>query len=880
MKNKMCLRLVSLFLLVVTALSMLCAFGFSASAASNSVVTTDAVRLRSTPEINDDNYITTLGVGETLTLLADSINGWANVKRSDGAEGYCSVDYLNVPSDSNVSFKGEATEEVNFRKGPSTDYDSMGFLSIGQEFTVLDNSDELWVKAKVNDNTGYIYRSYTDLFLTIAEEEPEAPTEPQKPLVPETKPPTEPATEATVPTEEPTETPTEPVVGTKPQVNPLSTPNWYSNSLLEDEGVSSKITLTGKFTLSQSEASIKTGESLKLSTLILGTSLDSLVSYKSSDETVATVNQNGVVTGLTEGEAEVSATFNGKSAVCLVYVTGKPYVPEVPTTPTVPTEPTASTEPTSTEPQTTVPPTEPKTFELSASSAGIEKGNFYVLTSPLKNTKWSSSNESVATVDSKGLVEALSEGKAVITATADGKTGTCNITVTKTGTGLTIEYSEVKITKGKTFYNSADSSANISWTSSDENVATVSNGFITATGEGTAVITASSSKGTKTCFVTVKQAEPVRFAYAYPNTVAKNEDVNLVAITDKQRTAVQFKINVNGETKTVNATNKKTDGNVIIWTATTSIDTAGTFNVTAYAKLGDMFSSCSDSKTTVFVRESKDLLKETKEERRVSDDLITLLAGFEGYVGNVYADELAGGIPTLGYGRVVYTGESFYNDMTKTEALAMLYDTVNNGGYSSNVNSYLKSLDANYNQQQFDALVSFAYNIGYYGLKSDSEIRALILEAKEKKHTETTDKKAAYINGTQVNFRSGAGTEFDSLGWLSYPDALTLVEDKLVNNSWYHIKTADGREGYVYKDYVTLGVPAIEGEIYLSLINKDEFSRVILEYHHAGSNCIYGLLYRRADELDAFYYGDYERDGDENRFGYSFTCYKNKNFTL
>ena len=176
--------------------------------------------------------------------------------------------------------------------------------------------------------------------------------------------------------------------------------------------------------------------------------------------------------------------------------------------------------------------------------------------------------------------------------------------------------------------------------------------------------------------------------------------------------------------------------------------------------------------------------------------------------------------------------------------------------------------------------ITFDYNIGYYGLKSDSEIRALILEAKEKKHTETTDKKAAYINGTQVNFRSGAGTEFDSLGWLSYPDALTLVEDKLVNNSWYHIKTADGREGYVYKDYVTLGVPAIEGEIYLSLINKDEFSRVILEYHHAGSSCIYGLLYRRADELDAFYYGDYERDGDENRFGYSFTCYKDKNFTL
>ena len=877
MKTKFRLRAVSLIIAVVTALSLFSVASFSASAAINSVVTTDAVRLRSTPQINDDNYITTLGVSETLTLLADSENGWANVKRSNGSVGYCSVDYLNVPSGSTVEFRGKTTAEVNFRKGPSTDYDVIGYLEDGQQFRVLDNSEELWVKAESGNKEGYIYRSYTDLTLVIPEDKPQVPTEPSKPTEPAVS--TEPSTEATYPAETPTEIPTEPSQSEKPQVNPLSTPNWHYASLLESDGVSSKITLTGKFTLSRNTASIKTGESIKLSTLILGTSADSLVSYKSSDSKVAKVNQSGIVTGLTEGEAVITASFRGKEALCTVSVTGKPYVPEVPTEPQVPTDP-MPTEPSATVPQTTILPTDPGTFELSASAAKVEKGNFYVLTSPLKNTQWSSSNENVATVDGKGMVEALNEGKAVITATADGKTASCTITVIKSGTGLTIEYSEIKITKGKTFYNSADSSANISWTSSDKNVATVSNGFITAVGEGTAVITAGSSKGTKTCLVTVKKAEPVRFAYAYPNTVAKNENVNLVAITDKNRTAVQFKVNINGETKTVNATGKKTDGNTIVWTGTTSIDTAGTFKVTAFAKQNSVFESCSDSKTTVFVRESKDLLKETKEERRVSDELITMLAGFEGYVGNVYADELAGGIPTLGYGRVVYTGESFYNDMTKTEALSMLYDTVNNGGYSSNVNSYLASLDANYNQQQFDALVSFAYNIGYYGLKSDSEIRALILEAKEKKHSESPDKNAAYINGTQINLRSGAGTNFDSLGWLSYPDALTLLEDKLINSNWYHVKTADGREGYIYKDYVTKGTPAIEGEIYLSLINKDEFTRVLLEYHHAGSSCIYGLLYRRADELDAFYYGDYERDGEDNRFGYSFTCYKDSNFTL
>ncbi len=863
MKTKLILCFVSLMLIVITALSVCAVASVSATGADYIVVTTDAVRLRSAPEINDENFITTLNVNESLTLLSNSADGWANVRRSGGEEGYCSVDYLSVPEASDITFTGITTDEVNFRQGPSTDYPSNGLLPKGQEYTVLDNTNETWVNIKIDDTEGYVYRSYALLSLTINTSEATTPSEPA----------TEATTEATESTEaptEPTEAPTEPQTPSVPSVNPQRTPNCYSASLLEGDSLSSKIRFTGEFVLTDKELSLNTGDTYKLSTLILGVGLDSVVTFKSSDNSVATVSESGVVTALTEGNTEISATFGGKTDTCVVSVTGEPFVP------TAPTEPT---DPETTAPSTTVPPTENTTFELSALAASVEKGNLYVLTSPMKNSVWSSSNEKVATVKG-GLVTAVSEGEAIITATADGKVGTCKITVTKASTGLSIEYSEVTVTKGKTFYNGGASSGYISWTSSDTSVATVSNGFITGVNEGTAVVTAYSDKGTKTCLVTVRSAEPVRFAYAYPNTAAKNETVSLVAITDKTRTAVQFKIDINGTVKTVDAESKKADGNTIIWTGTTEISQAGTFKVTAYSKLGSKFSSCADSKTTVFIRENADLLKETGEDRRASDQLISLLASFEGYVGNVYFDNLAGGIPTLGYGKVVYIGDSFYNDMTKTEAYAQLYDTVNNGGYSSNVNAYLQSLDANYNQQQFDALVSFAYNIGYYGLKSDSEIRALILEAKEKKEAENTDKNAAYVNGTQVNFRVGAGTEFESLGWLSYPDTLTLVDTKLHNDVWYHVKTADGREGYIYKDYVTLGVPTVEGEIYLSLIDRAEFTRVLLEYHHAGGNCIYGLMYRRVDELDLFYYGDYERDGDENRFGYSFVCDRDKSFKL
>lgn len=864
-------------LLCVSIVFSLCIF--SASASAFTVVTTDAVRLRSSGEISDDNYITTLGVKEELTLLSSSENGWANVKRSNGQQGYCSVDYLNVPSSSSVSFVGETTADVNFRQGPSTDYTAIDYLLSGTDFSVLDNSDEYWVKAQVGELTGYVYRSYTLLTLVM---NPQTPTEPETAPAATTPEATEPETKAeTTPVTEPETEPVSKPVASDPvedvQVTSPKTPRWYADSLLESDDLSCRSPLADKFTLNADTLDLKTGHTFDLNALSAGGGLDNIVAFSSSDKAVATVYKNGVIMGVSEGTAVITATLNDRALSCKVSVTGKPVVPTEPET----TAPTAPAKPTETAPVTTVPPTTaPLTFELSHSKAEIEAGNLFVLTAPVKNPTWSSSNESVLTVDKNGWITALKEGKAVVTASADGKTGTCQVTVTKASSGLEIEYSDIEISKGKTFFNSADSSSSISWTSSNPDVATVTNGFITATGTGKALVSASSSKGTKTCVVTVNEAEPVRFAYAYPNTAAKNEEITLVAVTDKTPTAVQFKVNINGTTKTVNATNKKTEGNTLVWTGTVKISESGTFNVVAYAKRGTMFASCKDSKTTVFVRESNDLMKETKEYRRASDELITLLSQFEGYVGNVYFDQLAGGLPTLGYGKVVYTGDTFYNDMTETEAYALLCDTVNNGGYSSNVNTYLESFDANYNQQQFDALVSFAYNIGYYGLKSDSEIRALILEAKEKKPASNTDKNAAYVNSTQVNFRTGAGTEFESLGWLSYPDTLTLLDTKLINTNWYHVKDAEGREGYIHKNYVTLGAPTVDGEIYLSLIDKGEFTRVVLEYHHAGSSCVYGLLYRRADELDLFYYGDYERDGDENRFGYTFECYKDKSFKL
>ena len=133
-----------------------------------------------------------------------------------------------------------------------------------------------------------------------------------------------------------------------------------------------------------------------------------------------------------------------------------------------------------------------------------------------KSVKWTSSNESVATV-SGGIIKGVSIGTATITATTNnGKTATVKVTVTKNdsiidATGVTISPTSLTLTTGKTGTLTATVSPSnatdktVTWTSSNESVAKVSGGTVTAVAEGTATITAKTSNGkTATATVTVE----------------------------------------------------------------------------------------------------------------------------------------------------------------------------------------------------------------------------------------------------------------------------------------------------------------------------------------------------------------------------------------
>lgn len=134
-----------------------------------------------------------------------------------------------------------------------------------------------------------------------------------------------------------------------------------------------------------------------------------------------------------------------------------------------------------------------------------------------KNVTWSSDNTAVAKVTSDGVVYAIAEGTANVTAkTANGKTATIAVTVS------TVKADSVKLSASKVTLTSIGASKTVkatvnptnttdktvTWSSSNKKVATVDkNGKIVAKGNGKATITVKTANGKKaTVKVTVKQA--------------------------------------------------------------------------------------------------------------------------------------------------------------------------------------------------------------------------------------------------------------------------------------------------------------------------------------------------------------------------------------
>ena len=135
-----------------------------------------------------------------------------------------------------------------------------------------------------------------------------------------------------------------------------------------------------------------------------------------------------------------------------------------------------------------------------------------------KSVEWKSDDTGVATVNENGKVTAVGLGTTTITVTTtDGDfKDICTVTVTEpptvSVTSVTLDKTSLTLDVGGSSTLTAtvkpDDATNkaVTWSSSNENVATVNNGVVTAVGAGTATITAAASDGsgkTATCEVTV-----------------------------------------------------------------------------------------------------------------------------------------------------------------------------------------------------------------------------------------------------------------------------------------------------------------------------------------------------------------------------------------
>lgn len=229
------------------------------------------------------------------------------------------------------------------------------------------------------------------------------------------------------------------------------------------------------------------GETQQLTAEILPEQAESELTWSSLDEGVLTVDQNGVVTAVGEGSADIVVQAeNGYVYGCTIVVSGY---------------------------QLTGISLNPTAVKLKVGASQ----QVTVLAQPeaakIGEITWSSSNTKIAKVSASGVITGVSEGTAVVTATTEsGKQASCAVTVLGVVTGISLDHTVMTLQVGDTATLKATvtpshlANQTLTWTSSNAAVARVdAGGKITAVKAGVATITVSCDSAKATCRVTVKE---------------------------------------------------------------------------------------------------------------------------------------------------------------------------------------------------------------------------------------------------------------------------------------------------------------------------------------------------------------------------------------
>ena len=219
---------------------------------------------------------------------------------------------------------------------------------------------------------------------------------------------------------------------------------------------------------------------------------DPTVFWTTDNPSVATVTEEGLVTAVGVGEAEITATAGLVASSCTVKVKGK-----------------------------TIPVT---SVTLDITTLTLLEGESAKLTATVKpddaterRVTWKSSDESVATVDSHGKVVAKQEGVCAIVATRGDKYAACAVSVSKKiirVESIEINRSSLNLMVGEcetltaVVLPASATDQSYTWASTNPGIADVDqNGKVTAKSAGNAIVAVTSNDGSKTAMCSVKVSE-------------------------------------------------------------------------------------------------------------------------------------------------------------------------------------------------------------------------------------------------------------------------------------------------------------------------------------------------------------------------------------
>ena len=849
------------------------------SGSEQSAKTTEYVNFRSGPGTNYSSK-GVIALGTTVTVTDTSNSEWYAVRLSNGSTGYIFAQYLKLNSSSSATAtpaptqapsgseqSAKTTEYVNFRSGPGTNYSSKGVIASGTTVTVTDRSNSQWYAVRLaNGSTGYIFAQY----LKVTGTSSATPTPTQAP-----------SNDGTVQAK------------LTADVN-LRRGAGTNYGVIKVIGTGTTVTVTDASNSQWYKVKLSDGtEGYLFSEYLKVTSGDINSAKPSATPTPTPAPSNGTV------QAKTTSDLNVRKGPGTSY--GIIKVIDMNVTVTV-TEATNSSW---------------YKVKLSDGTEGYLAAQYLKITSgDINSVKPGNSGDDNTNNGNNSNAPATDEYVRVtvgLNLRSEPNTSCKVLTVLSTGTVLNVldrktsgwvhvrttggaegyvsaEYvtaydpssssasvsvSSVDLAQYKTIYIQASASGSVTWESSDASVATAKAGvsgqlFIYGAAPGTAKITAKSANGTAlaTVSVTVSAPEAVRFAYTTPNIITAGASFNLKAVTDTQKSAVRFEIDGVGTYDTTSYDSESQgDNNVRIFSASAIISTPGTYTVRAYSSSGGGYSS-DYREFTILVVSTTDSDTTTGESRRVSDSMLDNIASYEGYVPQVSPDTLAGNIPTVGYGYVVSKNTTFYNNLTRSEAKAMLADTVNRGSYTTEINRFISSNGLLMSQCQFDALASFSYNVGagYWNGSGNCYVRTVIMNAvvppQDLSSSNPYGGKVTASTLPMYQDHSASSTQITTLKINASVNILDYYRDSSTKQSWYKV-SASGKSGWVRAGDVAFN--STSGLTHdLNYVDAYTFGSNLLDWHVAGGNCYIGLYYRRLAEAKVFSYGNYAEASPSN----------------